>query len=88
VRFNVEDVRSGVVQERHTPLESELIQDELGRYLEKLTQIQSRVELLANLVQVTVNADLVVELPLELIEFVLGSDEAFDLLRQAVVLLS
>jgi hypothetical protein len=87
VRLNVEDVRPGVVQERHTPLETKLIQDELGRDLEELTQIQSRVELLANLVQVTVNADLIVELPLKLIEFVLGSYEALDLVRQASVLI-
>jgi hypothetical protein len=87
VRFNVEGVRLGVIQQRYTPLKIELVQDELGRDLENLTQIQSRVELLANLVQVTVNADLIVELPLELIEFVLGSHEAFNLLRQAAVLI-
>jgi hypothetical protein len=34
-----------------------------------------------------VNADLIVELPLKLIEFVLGSYEAFDLVRQASVLI-
>jgi hypothetical protein len=76
-----------VVQERHIPLESKLIQDELGREFEDPTNIQSRVQLLTNLVEVAVNADLVVELSLELIEFVLGSDEAFDLLRQATVLI-
>jgi hypothetical protein len=62
-----------------------LIEDELGCDLEDLTQMQSRVELLTNLVQVTVNADLVVELSLELLEFVLGSDQALDLLGQAAV---
>ncbi len=87
MRSCVEGVRPGVVQERHTPLEPKLIQDELDRDLEKLTQIQGRVELLTNLVQVAVDADLVVELSLELIEFVLGSDEAFDLVRQASVLI-
>src|SRR5215212_7134080 len=66
----------------------ELVQDELCRYLENLAQIQRRVELLTNLVEVTVNADLVVELLLELIEFVLGPDEAFDLLGQTAVLRS
>jgi hypothetical protein len=74
------------VQERHTPLKTKLIQDELGRNLEELTQIQGSVEILANFVQVAVNADLVVEFSLELIEFVLGSDKAFDLIRQATVL--
>jgi hypothetical protein len=74
------------VQERHTPLKTKLVQDELGRNLEELTQIQGSVELLANFVQVAVNADLVVEFSLELIEFVLGSDKAFDLIRQATVL--
>ncbi len=87
MRFDVEGVRAEVVQERNTPLETKLIKDELGRDLEELTQIQCRVEFLANLVQVAVNADLVVELPLKLIEFVLGSYEAFDLVRQASVLI-
>jgi hypothetical protein len=87
VRFDVEEARPWVVQERHTPLKTKLIQDELGRNLEELTQIQGSVELLANFVQVAVNADLIVELPLKLIEFVLGSDEAFDLVRQATVLI-
>jgi hypothetical protein len=86
VRFNVEEARPGVVQERHTPLKTKLVQDELGRNLEELTQIQGSVEILANFVQVAVNADLVVEFSLELIEFVLGSDKAFDLIRQATVL--
>ena len=85
--FSVEGVRPGVIQERHTPLESKLIQDELDRDLEELTQIEGCVQLFANLVQVAVYTDLIVELPLELIEFVLGSDEAFDLVRQASVLI-
>ena len=78
----MEGVGPGVVQERHTPLESKLIQDELGCDLEELTQIKGCVQLLADLVEVAVDADLVVELFLELIEFVLCSDEAFDLFNR------
>jgi hypothetical protein len=74
-----------MVQERHAPLEIELIQGELGSYLENLAQVQSRIELLANLIELAVDADLGIELLLELIEFVLGPDEAFDLLGQTAV---
>ena len=54
--------------------------------MEDFGQIEGRVEFLADLVEVTVEADLGIELPLDLANIVLSPEQVFHLLGQSLVL--
>ena len=72
-------------QQHHTPLEVQLVQDELRDNLQNFIQIERGVKFFPDFVELTVQVNLLIKLALHIIELALGLDQPLDLDNELLV---